>query len=80
MPPKPARASASGVPKSKKAKAKPKSGSEKAGTLFPVGRLARMLRQGRHAERTSVGAGAFLAGALEYICAEILELAGDVCD
>ena len=73
MPPK--RASQSG-----KTKKKPVSGSTKAGTLYPVGRLNRLLKHARLAERTSTSAGAFMAGVLEYITAEILELAGDVCE
>ena len=61
-----------------KKKADPISGSERAGTLFPVGRLNRYLKQGRYSERVGASAGAFMAAVLEYITAEILELAGDL--
>lgn len=61
-----------------KKKADPVSGSVRAGTLFPVGRLNRYLKQGRYSERVGASAGAFLAAVLEYITAEILELAGDL--
>jgi len=54
------------------------SGSSRAQTLFPVGRLNRYIKQGRYSERSSSTAGAFLAAVLEYITAEILELAGDL--
>jgi histone H2A len=55
------------------------SASTRADTLYPVGRLNRYLKQGRYAERTGSSAGAFMAAVLEYITAEILELAGDLC-
>ena len=65
---------------SKMMKAKPVSGSIKAGTLFPTARLNRLFRQGRYSDRFSRSAGIFLAGVLEYITAEIIELAGSVCE
>ena len=55
------------------------SGSKRADTLFPVGRLNRYIKQGRYSERSSTSSGAFMAAVLEYITAEILELAGDLC-
>ena len=51
--------------------------SSKAGLQFPVGRIARYLRQGKYAERVGGGAPVYLAAVLEYLCAEILELAGN---
>ena len=54
-------------------------GSRKADTIFPVGRLNRMIRQGRYAERIGVSAGVFMAAVLEYITAEFLEAAGNQC-
>ena len=38
-----------------------------------------MLRRGRYAERQGSSAGAFMAAVLEYLTAEILEVAGEVC-
>ena len=52
-------------------------GSARAGITFPVSRCNRMLKQGRYAQRVGGAAGAYMAAALEYVCAEILELAGD---
>ena len=51
--------------------------SAKAGLQFPVGRIARYLRQGKYASRMGAGAPVYLAAVLEYLCAEILELAGN---
>ena len=51
--------------------------SARAGLQFPVGRVARHLRQGRHAQRVGAGAPVYLAAVLEYLAAEVLELAGN---
>ncbi|XP_053313610.1 late histone H2A.L3-like [Spea bombifrons] len=51
--------------------------SAKAGLQFPVGRIHRFLRKGNYAERIGSGAGIYLAATLEYLCAEVLELAGN---
>ena len=51
--------------------------SEKAGLQFPVGRIARYMRHQRVAARIGSGAHVYLAAVLEYLCAEILELAGN---
>eukprot|EP00798_Chlamydomonas_sp_ICE-L_P000575 gene575-biopygen313 len=51
--------------------------SSKAGLQFPVGRVARYLKKGRYAERVGAGAPVYLAAVLEYLCAEVLELAGN---
>lgn len=61
-------------------KGKSVSGSTKAGTLFPVGRLNRLMKRGRYSDRMSASAGAFMAGVLEYLTAEMLELAGNICE
>uniref|UniRef100_A0A7S1B7Q1 Histone H2A n=1 Tax=Corethron hystrix TaxID=216773 RepID=A0A7S1B7Q1_9STRA len=53
------------------------SSSGKAGLQFPVARVGRYLRKGNHAKRTGKGAGVYLAAVLEYLTAEILELAGN---
>ncbi|XP_052193538.1 probable histone H2A.5 [Diospyros lotus] len=51
--------------------------SVKAGLQFPVGRVARYLKKGRYSKRTGVGAPVYLAAVLEYLAAEVLELAGN---
>ena len=60
-----------------KARAKAKSRSSRAGLQFPVGRVHRLLRKGHYAERVGAGAPVYLAAVLEYLTAEILELAGN---
>ena len=60
-----------------KKKSKSTSRSAKAGLQFPVGRVARYMRQGRVAARIGAGAPVYMAAVLEYLCAEILELAGN---
>lgn len=56
---------------------KASSRSEKAGLQFPVGRIHRFLRKGNYAQRIGSGAPVYLAAVLEYLTAEILELAGN---
>ena len=51
--------------------------SSKAGLQFPVGRISRYLKKGRYAARVGSGAPVYLAAVLEYLTAEILELAGN---
>ncbi|KAG2626979.1 hypothetical protein PVAP13_3KG485641 [Panicum virgatum] len=58
-------------------KKKPVSRSVKAGLQFPVGRIGRYLKQGRYSKRIGTGAPVYLAAVLEYLAAEVLELAGN---
>ncbi|MCO5551481.1 hypothetical protein L7F22_004985 [Adiantum nelumboides] len=60
-----------------KPKKKAVSKTVKAGLQFPVGRLARYLKKGRYAQRIGSGAPVYLAAVLEYLAAEVLELAGN---
>ncbi|XP_059925486.1 histone H2AX-like [Gadus macrocephalus] len=60
-----------------KARAKAKTRSSRAGLQFPVGRVHRLLRKGNYAHRVGAGAPVYLAAVLEYLTAEILELAGN---
>ena len=58
-------------------KAGSKSRSAKAGLTFPVGRIGRFLKKGRFAKRVGAGAPVYVAAILEYLTAELLELAGN---
>merc|ERR1711988_1744091 len=51
--------------------------SARAGVQFPVGRTARYMRTGGYAKRVGAGAPVYVAAVLEYLCAELLELAGN---
>merc|ERR1712018_239033 len=67
----------SGRGKGGKVKNKAKSRSSRAGLQFPVGRIHRLLRKGNYAERVGAGAPVYLAAVMEYLAAEVLELAGN---
>ena len=60
-----------------KASGKSTSRSAKAGLQFPVGRVGRYMRNMRMAARVGAGAPVYMASVLEYLAAEILELAGN---
>jgi len=49
----------------------------RAGLQFPVGRIARMLRNGRYSDRVGGSTPVYMAAVLEYLTAETLELAGN---
>lgn len=51
--------------------------AKRAGLTFPVGRISRMLHKGNFAQRVSDTAPVYLSAVLEYLTAEILELAGN---
>ena len=58
-------------------KKKTTSRSSKAGLQFPVGRISRFLKAGKYSQRVGAGAPVYLAAVLEYLTAEVLELAGN---
>ena len=51
--------------------------SEKAGITFPIGRIARYMKEGGYAKRIGGGAPIYMSCILEYLSAELLELAGN---
>ena len=65
------------VARGKKTTAGKSSRSAKAGLTFPVGRVGTMLKKGRFSKRIGGGAPVYMAAVLEYLCAELLELAGN---
>ncbi|PHU18917.1 putative histone H2AXa [Capsicum chinense] len=67
----------SGIGSEKKKASKSVSRSAKAGLQFPVGRVARWLKKGKYVERVGAGAPVYLSAVLEYLAAEVLELAGN---
>jgi len=51
--------------------------SAKAGLQFPVGRVARFMKKAKVSARVGAGAPVYMAAVLEYLTAEVLELAGN---
>ena len=71
----------SGRGKGSKSAVKSKSRSIRSGLQFPVGRIHRLLKTSNFADRISDGAAVYLATILEYLTAEVLELASNAsCD
>ncbi|KFD46267.1 hypothetical protein M513_12855 [Trichuris suis] len=65
----------------RKAERQDKEPRTRAGLKFPVGRIHRLLRQGKYAERIGAGAPVHLAALIEYLTTEVLELVGNTaCD
>ena len=63
--------------KAKAAGGKSQTRSSRAGLQFPVGRVGRFLKKGQYARRIGGGAPVYVAAVMEYLTAEILELAGN---
>jgi len=51
--------------------------SARSGLQFPVGRVYRYMKKSGVANRIGAGAPVYLTAVLEYLCAEVLELAGN---
>ena len=63
----------------KQSKKKQTTQSSRAGLIFPVGRLHRLLKQGRYSQNIGKGGAVFMAGVLQYLTSEVMELAGEAC-
>lgn len=51
--------------------------SKRAGLVFPVARIHSYMKRQKIAPRCSHGAAIYLAAAIEYLVAEIMEISGD---
>nr|QKS02548.1 histone H2A.X2 [Crypthecodinium cohnii] len=69
---------AKGIVKDKEAKEKKaRSLQDRCNLTLPIGRFTKQLKRGGYAKRVAVGGSVFLTSVIEYVTAEILELAGN---
>mmetsp|Transcript_13159 Transcript_13159/g.28787 ORF Transcript_13159/g.28787 Transcript_13159/m.28787 type:complete len:198 (-) Transcript_13159:227-820(-) len=69
---------AKGIAKDKDAKEKKaRSLQDRCNLTLPIGRITKQLKRGGYAKRVAVGGSVFLTSVIEYVTAEILELAGN---
>ena len=61
------------------AKAKAVTGQQRSGLTFAPSRCNRYLKQGRYSTRYGASAGVFMAGVLQYLAEEVLDLSANVC-
>ncbi|XP_050096155.1 histone H2A, sperm-like [Anopheles aquasalis] len=54
-----------------------KTKSSRAGLTFSVGRTHSYMRRGNYAERIGAGSSVYMTAVLEYLVAEVVELAGN---
>ncbi|KAI9364860.1 histone H2A.x-like protein [Zopfochytrium polystomum] len=64
-------------PRTPRAKGTSMTRAARSGLQFPVGRVHRYLKKGNYSQRVGSGAPIYLAAVLEYLTAEVLELAGN---
>lgn len=69
------RASEPSSASSAEARSERRSRSKRAGILFPVGRIHKLLKKGKYAKRISETAPVFLAAALNYLVNEVCDMA-----